>query len=66
MGKDRPKGLGSYHVRSRHKIIHEWMPFTNLSITLNFRVLNNNGKTHSFPEDMGWYFLPCKDDFHNK
>lgn len=37
-----------------------------IGITLNFPVLNNHGKTHSFSEDMGWNFFICKDDFHNK
>lgn len=68
MEKDMPQGLGSYNARSKHKIIPEYQNeccLQIIGITLNFPVLNH-GKTHSFSEDMGWYFFIRKDDFHNK
>lgn len=69
METDMPQGLGSYSARSKHKIIPEYQNeccLQIIGITLNLPVLNNHGKTHSFSEDMGWYFFIRKDNFHNK
>lgn len=60
MEKDMPQGLGSYNARFKHKIIPEYQNeccLQIIGITLNFPVLNNHGKTHSFSEDMGWNFF---------
>lgn len=60
MEKDMPQDLGSYHARSKYKIIPEYQNeccLQIMGITLNFPVLNNHGKTYYFPEDMKWYFL---------
>lgn len=67
MEKDMPQDLESYHARSKHKIIPEYQNeccLQIMGITLNFPVLNNHGKTHSFPEEV--VFFICKNDFHNK